>query len=198
MITERGAQLVRDCENALRGLVAEAASAGNYEAVLRLTCWARELATLINPRVPAVESTRHAAASGKTKGSQVSKGPKRKPISEYPRFFRRGNALFKIGWSKREKSEYQHKSSLAVLQTVAGALAKAGVDGRIFTTESFMPLHATGDDDSVIPDYQVYVCLAFLRHLGMVEQHGRQGYSLPDVADLNHAVEAAWQGLLEG
>ena len=40
-------------------------------------------------------------------------------------------------------------------------------------------------DGTEIPTYQVYLCLAWLRQAKLVEQHGRQGYSLPDSAHLD-------------
>ncbi len=39
-------------------------------------------------------------------------------------------------------------------------------------------------DGTEIPTYQVYLCLAWLRQAKLVEQHGRQGYSLPSSAHL--------------
>src|SRR2546425_11700226 len=44
---ERGLKIMRESERQLRGLVSEAASAGEYESVMALTSWARSLATLV-------------------------------------------------------------------------------------------------------------------------------------------------------
>ena len=35
-----------------------------------------------------------------------------------------------------------------------------------------------------IPTYQAYLCLAWLRGAALIEQHGRQGYSVPAAAQL--------------
>ena len=111
---------------------------------------------------------------------------------DYPKFFREGDSLVKVGWSKREKGEYEHKSPKAVLSILAAALAKAGERKRRFTMDDILPLKNPADG-SELPDYQVYVCLAWLRHAGLVTQHGRKGYSIPKGGDLVPGVEKQWQ-----
>ena len=48
---------------------------------------------------------------------------------------------------------------------------------------------------SVFPDYQSYLCLAWLRSGGLVIQHGRQGYSLPKGIELDKSIETHWVNL---
>jgi hypothetical protein len=54
-----------------------------------------------------------------------------------------------------------------------------------------------GAADGDSPTYQFYVCLAWLRSVGLVVQHGRQGYTVPDPAKLKSAAGAAWTALEE-
>jgi hypothetical protein len=60
--------------------------------------------------------------------------------------------------------------------------------------EKVLPLkdQVTG---SAFPDYQSYVCLAWLKSAGLVIQHGRQGYSLPKGIQLEKSVETLWANL---
>jgi hypothetical protein len=113
---------------------------------------------------------------------------------DYPKFLRDGDSLVKVGWSKAEKAEYEHKSSKKALLALGQALAAIGTKGRRFTMDKVLPLNDPSDS-SALPDYQCYLCLAWLRHSGLVIQHGRQGYSLPKNGDLPTAVERNWEQL---
>jgi len=46
-----------------------------------------------------------------------------------------------------------------------------------------------------VPDYQVYLIFAWFRTIGLVDQHGRQGYSLPKPDSLDADLDAAWTAL---
>ena len=48
---------------------------------------------------------------------------------------------------------------------------------------------------SAFPDYQSYLCLAWLKCGGLVIQHGRQGYSLPKGIELDKSIETHWANL---
>jgi hypothetical protein len=50
-------------------------------------------------------------------------------------------------------------------------------------------------DGGEVPGYQAYLCLAWLRATGLVQQHGRQGYTISKKTDLAAAVEGAWEKL---
>jgi hypothetical protein len=50
-------------------------------------------------------------------------------------------------------------------------------------------------EGSDIPAYQTYVCIAFLKVTGLIEQHGRRGYSIARLDDFAGAVESTWRAL---
>jgi hypothetical protein len=134
---------------------------------------------------------------GKSLATEVSSGIRAKvKKNKYPAFLRQGDDLVKIGWSPSEKTEYEHKSPKRVLPLLASAIAKTGANGRRFTMDRIIPLL---DPDPAhgrrIPDYQVYLCLAWFRDLGFVIQHGRQGYSLASKAPMEPLLEAHWANL---
>ena len=116
------------------------------------------------------------------------------PRSAYPKFLRLKDELVKIGWSKREKKEYQHKAPRRVVDCLVDRLLSLGGNGNLFTTEDLLPLHDPTDGADV-PSYQLYVCLAWLRHENLVHQQGRQGYRLADASALRHALATCWEHL---
>ena len=190
MFQNKAVEIFRRCESELRRLLAAAADTGDYDSVLKLTSWAKQLASLT------------ASASGNTIAQKASitigttnskRSPKR---MEYPRFGRRGDSLVKVGWSKREKKEYEHKALKRAVDVLISTLIRAGANGRIFKADDILPLADT-DDGTEIPAYQVYLILAWLRNLGLIDQHGRQGYSITKPKELSGVVESAWQALSE-
>lgn len=174
------------CEADLRALVASAADSGDYDAVLRITSWAKQISSMSGGAPTSVPEKRPA-----TEGTK-----KATPRPAYPRFVRRADQLIKIGWSKREKSEYEHKAPRLMALALARAAAEAGKDGRIFQINALLPL-SDPKDGSEIPDYQVYLVIAWWRSAGLLDQHGRQGYSISNASQLHQAVESAWAKLLE-
>lgn len=185
MILSKGQAALAKCESELRALLSQAASSGDYDAVIKLTSWARAVAGLTGGDLISFTET------------ALKNAPKRKaPGTTYPRFERRGDSLVKIGWSKREKAEYEHKAPLASVALVAGKVRKKGADGRIFQISGLLPCEST-DGETIVPDYQVYLVVAWWRELGLLEQHGRQGYSLPKPDEFAKSVERATTELLE-
>jgi hypothetical protein len=175
-------------------LVADAAAAGQYDAVHQLATWARVIADLVrepsSPTPSAAVRIAASAAPGNPIGRQREK-------SAYPKFCRRQNDLVKIGWSKREKKEYQHKAPHAALRALAATIGRVGAGGKVFSLERCLPLTEGATNES-IPEYQVYVCLALLKHARLVDQHGRRGYSLRYTRGFMEAVDASWRQLPEG
>jgi hypothetical protein len=113
--------------------------------------------------------------------------------SSYPRFKREGETLVKIGWSKSDRATYEHRSPRDVVARLVAAIKRVAVQDERFTTEDIMPLH--DDQGAELPSYQSYLCLAWLVVAGVLDKHGRQGYTVSAGADLDAAVESAWQQL---
>lgn len=185
----------------IRQLIGEAAEAGDYLAIEVLARWASSIKDITSTVLQAEGSGEqqiriqtnpppNPAQSTALKGSK-SIGKRR----SYPVFIKSGATLIKIAWSKSSKSEYQHKSSQAITMKLAEALAKQGRNGAVIVMEKVLPIRL--DDGTDVPDYQVYVSLAWLRQAGMVKQHGRQGYTIKSSGDLFKVVDTAWANLAE-
>jgi hypothetical protein len=155
----------------LRHSTATALSSDNYKAAAAST-----------KRAP---KRQRAKVLGKTSSQKASQA------GNYPRFLRDGNALVKIGWSKKEKKRYEHKAPKPVLDLLVASLSTAGRDGLRFIFDDLLPLSEPGDGAEV-PSYQAYLCLAWLRSEQLVEQHGRQGYSIRRPDQLTASVEEHW------
>lgn len=197
---DRAGGILRQTESELRKLLSEAAQDGDYAAVLQIAGWARSLKDLIGEAAQErsvvtpnfANSYRHSAPPRPT-----SKPIAARPGSgnNYPRFLRQGDRLVRVSWSKRERKEYEHKAPLTVLKTLVDRITERGADGRVFSADELFPLR---DRDGVdAPNYQVYAALSLLRQVGLVDQHGRQGYSVPDLRAFKPAAEAVWQKLPE-
>jgi len=157
------------------------------------------------PRMPVVAPTnkvgskRQASPAKQSSKAKAKKGSARTGAAKknrpaYPKFMRDGDHLVKIGWSKKEKAQYEHKSPKSVLGQLLESLLAAGREGHRFTTEDVLPLYEAADG-SEIPSYQAYLCLAWLRSESLIEQHGRQGYSLVKPDRLAASAEECWERL---
>jgi len=196
-IINRTKEVISGAERALAALAAEALSAKEYRAAATLVDLVQEMNGLLEKSRELLEAPENGAEPGpprdlplNAKGHLSARAKKKL----YPRFVREGDNLVKIGWSKAEKSEYEHKSPKRVLSVLLPALGSVGGNGKRFTMDRLLPL-VDKNDGAELPDYQAYLCLAWVRTVGLVKQHGRQGYSLGKNGNLVQAAEALWQQL---
>ena len=184
---DRAATILDRAERALAGLAAEAATGRDYAEVARLARLAgavralRESGTATAADDAAAPVEPKSMATGPPPRAATAPEVKRRP---YPKFLRDGDTLVKVGWSRRESAEYEHRSPVAALLRVSAAIERlAGAAGR-FTTDDLMPALDAGRDP--LPSYQSYLCLAFLREAGLAGRDGRSRYraapGLPEAA----------------
>jgi hypothetical protein len=215
--------ILRTAEQGLRDLIAAAAARGEYDDLPRLAEWAKHVSAILNdqpmpdrlpepaqmqaPPAPANADTRANGNpaiprgrrdSGSTQRSKLRPRVKgvagRRTKTDYPKFFREGELLVKVGWSKGDRKTYEHKAPRRVVDALVQTLVQAGKGGQRFVMEGLLPLKDQ-TDNSDIPDYQSYLTLAWLRSAGLIVQHGRQGYSLPPDSDLPRETAQLWAAL---
>lgn len=81
-----------------------------------------------------------------------------------------------------------------MLAQLAATLDQHMTNGTVVSMDGVLPLSA--DDGSEIPDYQSYLCLAWLRSIGVVDQQGKEGYVLGDGhGSLVEQAKTAWPEL---
>lgn len=200
---QQAAQILQRAERALQELLAKAATSGRYDDLIRLSDLAREVATLVtkagdsappeNPAVVAPDALLSTKPVSNTAGGRSLErtGLKKR---RYPKFLRDGETIIKLGWSKTAKAEYEHKASKPVLKHLVATLAKLAATKKRSAMDEVLPLTdpVTGSE---VPAYQAYLCLAWLRAVGIVTQHGRKGYSLPKKNAVDVRVEECWRQL---
>ena len=199
---KQAVEVLAEAETKLRKLVAEAATAGAYDAIPMVAEWARIIGAMARESLGAegvkeqavqVNADESPRGEGSRSGAPIAKGA-------YPRFFRRADSLVKIGWSRNEKKEYEHGAPRYAVDLLAIAIARKSRNGNVFTAKDIFPLRVKdGGHTSEVPTYQAYVALAWLRQAGLVKQLGRRGYSVRKSLSMRlpDAVAAEWQKLPE-
>lgn len=183
-------RILEEAEAKLRGLVSEAARDGRYEDVLTVTEWAKRVGNLAGRESGVAGPSR---AAGNDRDSE-SHGVENGNPAGYPRFHRDRDFVIKVSRSKRNGTEYEHRAPKEVLASLLAGLSRGGARKRPIAIESLIPMHSR--QNAPIPNYQVYVALAFLRERGVVEQHGRQGYRLTSSStDTLELAEKLWRQL---
>lgn len=177
--------VLADAENYLRDLMQRELRAQRYAEVAELAGMADVLARLargnsesaVANHSPTPRSARSAAPVRKTASQQSKRKISSKSVAakrDYPRFERDGDKLVKVGWSKKARKEYEHRSPRSAALAFTEHVGAKTTKGKIFTIEDLLPLQdATGEE---LPSYQVYLALAWLRQAGAVEKKGRDGY----------------------
>ncbi len=193
-----GQLILLKAEESLRKLVAGAAFSGEYHTVTVLTDWARTIHDLasggrMSASVLSLPDRSASTSENGTHSAAASTKANRSRAKKYPQFFRDSDSLIKVAWSKSSKAEYEHKAAGAVVGQLASALIRASAGNKLVAIDRVLPLKDSEGED--IPSYQSYLCLAWLRALGLIRQHGRQGYSVKPGCNLESEIAAAWKVL---
>ncbi len=189
---DRAKKVLKKAEEDLQRAIADAATKGDYQSLPTLTYWAQALAELLDSDAGAA-APQATPSSPRRKPRNSTKRSKIRDAGGYPKFVRDDDFLVKIGWSKRDGSEYEHKARKDVLRAVVASISRAGQRGKRFTMEEILPI--ANLDGSSIPDYQAYLIVAWLRSIELLAQHGRLGYTTPQQLNLSDAVDSCWNRL---
>lgn len=179
-------EILKRTEEELREAIVEAARAGDYQAVdigREAAIEIKDLCELISG-----DETQPTKLSGDNE--EITKRKEHKKISRrgkpegLPRIEIRKGSLYRIGWSKKQKEEYEHKVPRTAFDTIVNTMSSLAKEGRgPFMAEAVIEKISATTEDSM-PAYQVYVVLAALREWNLISQVGREGYNIPqDVAE---------------
>ena len=194
---------VSEAEGLVRRLIAEAAANNQYSDVISLAELAEGLQRLTAGAHVAVPASAQSAESKKyrkiparkAKAVTVKHGSKSTAKTVFPIFEKDGDRLIKVGWSKRQRSAYEHRAPrpavIACVQRIAGLASPGGV----FAVDAMLPT-ADPSDGGEVPAYQVYLVVAWLRSLGLIKKKGRDGYVVSKGLT-ERGIEDAWQKLKE-
>jgi len=191
-------EILNRAEEELREAIAEAARSGDYRAVevgRNLAVNIKELCERISGNGQV--TTKYTSI---TKGTEAKSQKKRKKVTRrskpagLPRFEVRNGSLYKIGWSKKQRTEYSHKVPRLAYDAIANSMTKLANEGAgPFTAEVVIEKLNVSTED-MIPAYQVYVVLAALRSLDAISQVGREGYDIP--MDISEMAKDLWEKML--
>jgi hypothetical protein len=183
-------------EQQLRDLITLAAAEGDYLAVTKLA----EAAEGLRRTTKVLENSEQrqpepspipTAIEPPTKSGlaeAASPASVRRTTKEYPRFERQDDRLIKVGWSKKERAEYEHRTDKDIVSAVSLYLAEAPKE-KTFRMDDMLPIEIEGSE---VPLYQAYLVLAWLRDRRLIGKQGKDGYQWL-VGDFDEpAFEAAW------
>lgn len=197
-------ELITNAEAGMRALMARALAEHRYqdvaevaplaEAVAKLTLRGASIAANeITPAVGSPAQSENIPPPQPTKDAYTK--TRRAGQDDYPRFERDGDKLVKVGWSKKDRREYEHRAPREAVFAVASRLVGFGRPGKLFSMETLLPFKGGAGGD--IRSYQAYLALAWFRFMGAVEQRGKDGYSVANDA-LNPAdLSTAWDNLAQ-
>lgn len=192
--------ILENAQREVMNALAKAANEGDVEAVDSARRLVGELRAAAAELIERPQTTRHkaglsAAKNGASKRKRASSDIKEKKQRDrtYPEFFVRHATLYRRAWSRKKRSEYEHKVPRQTVDEVVRAMCGiAAAETKPVSVESILAKVNRSSSVS-IPQYQVYLVVSWLRHAQQIEQVGRDGYQIPpDIAQ--KAVEL-WQQL---
>lgn len=190
---QAGHAVIEASERQIRDLIIEALAEGNYALVSKLAQAAEGLRTTAQKLAGAYAKVeilvnRETEAPGVAPVVASDIDALRRTTKEYPHFETQGDRLIKVGWSKKDRSEYEHRTDRDIASAVSLYLAEVPKD-KTFKMDDLLPVEVEGNE---VPLYQAYLVLAWLRDRGAIGKQGKDGYQWL-VRDFDEsAFETAW------
>src|SRR4051794_1802913 len=122
----------------------------------------------------------------------TSSAPSGEEGAGYPKFFREGDKLVKIGWSKKKGGEYRHICYIENVILMASRIAEMGAGGG--------PVKYTEikkDLGTAATNYHIYTAIDWLLEIGLLRREGLEGYVVPPTEDLSGIISARFRDLPE-
>lgn len=202
----RADALLSATHEGIRGLIKEGLEGNRYAVVAKLAEIADGIANIQRRAADiGIDDSRSDAPEGRRRNQADARStpavppvaltarPRAENIPTYPRFEREGDRLVKIGWSKKDDREYEHKAPRSAVNAVCSALAKRGKRAPSLTMDTLLPVK--DEEGQEVPSYQAYLVVAWLRQLGIVERTGKDGYSVNAAQVVPEEIETQWSSL---
>lgn len=208
-------QVILDAETSLRDLISKALANQNYGDVKEIAELADGVAQLLSSNDIQLSVSAPVAVEDRPRPdfelakqepipknrlldlppvvrAQKVKERAKKRKTGYPKFVRDEDRLVKVGWSRKNKAEYEHRVPREAVLGFLRHLDHMAEPARLFEIESLFPIRDSSGEE--IPGYQVYVVVAWLREAGVIEKKGRDGYLIRDKSILGETNEL-WNSL---
>jgi hypothetical protein len=177
---ERLLQILSETEKRLLDELAIAAQLGDLIAVDR----ARAIVGQIRHLAAEITPGNNEPSTSKVNARKV---PERKAAKvnqesvDYPRFSIRNGTLYRLAWSRKKQSEYEHRVPKPILELITNAMSGIA-DPKGLPVQVDQIVNAANRLSAIqIPQYQVYLVVGWLRHTKCIKQVGRDGYLIPAV-----------------
>jgi hypothetical protein len=183
----------------LRGILTEAIAAEAYADVAAIAHMVERLSQALPRRngdfnvVAERDPSSFQNVGGQPPATQEDRTRGSSRRDQYPRFFKDGDRLVKVAWSKKERGPYEHKAPRAVITALVNAVQKKKGESKLFQASDIMPLKDAKYDE--YPSYQSYLALNWLRDVGVINKRGREGYVLRPNAATAEKLEELWAAL---
>lgn len=181
--------MLRDAEASLRGLMRRAIEDQRYPDVAAIAHLADSVAKLSCSGIDALPAPTTPMRTSPVVASAPVRSSGKK---DFPRFHRDGDKIVKIGWSKKSKSEYEHRAPRSVADALLSSIRSKFRDGQQFAATDVIPLKS---DEESIPDYQTYLALKWFHVEGVVTKHGRDRYAVEPGRVGPEGLEPIWSRL---
>lgn len=112
----------------------------------------------------------------------------------YPRFYKDDERLVKVGWSPKKQKSYEHRASKSAVFAVLDGIRSRLEKRRTFKVEDVGALPCD-PDASDLPQYVVYLVVAWLEHQRLLAKHGRNGYSLHGRVLSQRSNDQLWESI---
>jgi len=186
---EKIIEILTKTESDIQEVIIEAAQAGDYRSVDIARATAVNIKNLRTQIMNPVSKTKIKSSQNKPHSERKASKRKRKK-SEYPKFKITNETLIRIGWSKKQRREYTHKTPRLVFDKTIKAMALlAQSEAGPFLAENIIE-QANSNESEEIPSYQVYVVIGLLKQTNCIKQVGRDGYDIP--TELLEKAEEKW------
>lgn len=168
-------KLISRCEEEIHELIAEALAARDYSDIEELATLAEGLSALARNSNADLSISTPTAQPAPPRSIRANAHSSRQPgATRYPCFERQGDRLIKIGWSQKDRTVYEHRAPKSAVDSITSKLMSLQRKDRNIRIDDLLPVES--EDGVEIPTYQVYLVLAWLRTLGMIQRHGNEGY----------------------
>ena len=167
-------------EASVRDLITGAAAVNLYDEVVSLAELAKKINSLrfdvsqtpefTQDRSPGLQALIAAPVHQKK-----TRRAKRSNSGTYPIYRTVGDKLLKVGWSKKNKAEYEHRAPKESMAVAFKDIQRLAASQRSFEVEALMPL--IGQDDQEVPSYQIYMAIGWLIGIGEIRKCGRNDYA---------------------
>ena len=193
-------QVLVVAEGRLRQLIERGVREQRYGEVAEIAGLAQGVAALLQGRAPVLSTSFPVvSAERRQRGGPGVAVPSRESVARsgkpgYPRFERDGDKLVKVGWSKKNKAAYEHRAPREAVVAFSRHLSRSVQEGKLFAVEDLLPVPDPATSGE-LPAYQVYLVLAWLRHVGAIDKRGRDGYVLRRSGLSDAILDEHWERL---